>query len=144
MRNTHRRIAALERALPTLAESHDQTVRLALGLLSDEHLLHLQTLAESEANGDLSRGRQLSPDEMAAQRAFVRAVQNSSTLLFSSSSPGMDMKRSILARLDRLESGCLDADWQPMIDAIVNGTEPPPGSAPIPLWVVQQVMEEGR
>ena len=77
MRNTHRRLEVLERALPrepTLAEAHDQTMRLALGLLSVEHLRHSQAIAESEIDGDLSPQRELSQEEMAAQRAYARAV----------------------------------------------------------------------
>ena len=50
------------------------------------------------------------------------------------------MRRSIIARLDRLESDGSPAEWQPTLEAILNGNELPPGSAPIPLWVIKQVM----
>ena len=39
----------------------------------------------------------------------------------------------------RLESDAYLAEWQPTLEAILNGNELPAGSAPIPLWVSWQV-----
>ena len=77
MRNTHRRIAALEQALPA-APNPDQAdgeiIRRALQLLSVEDLEVLRTAAEAEMKGDSWSQRELTAPEMAAQRAFARAV----------------------------------------------------------------------
>lgn len=52
--------------------------------------------------------------------------------------------RSIGKRLERLESGGKLADWRSALDVILDGTEPPPGSARIPLWVIDKILQENE